>query len=480
MTDLRQRLDEHRAKAKSHPFTDDGNATRLIERHRDQIRFVAKWGTWLTWDGRRWQEDPDANAVTNLCRRLLRDEAVNLHALAQKLEKSKEKSDTAKSQAYRSTARSLGALKTIRAAVSLAATDPSIYVDPDDLDARPQLLNVANGTIDLATGVLRAADPADLLTKFVDVNYVTGTESPKWESFLARVLPDRDVRDYVQTLVGYALTGHVREQVCVFLIGTGANGKTVFVNTLQHVFGEYHAVGRPDVLVATRNDTHPTYVARMKGARLVTIAELDQGAKVDEAQLKILTGGDRLEARRMREDPWEFNPTHQIVVMSNHKPEVKGTDEGIWRRIRLIPFDVTIPFHDRDPNLAADIAAEIDGVLAWAVEGATRYLIEGLGELPTHVDLATASFRSEQNQILRFCEDRGYVLTGKHTDSETFGTIWGDYQAWAHEAGERQDTQRTFGENLAKAGAKPDKFGGYRIRRGIRKTTTTDAFLGSS
>jgi P4 family phage/plasmid primase-like protien len=231
----------------------------------------------------------------------------------------------------------------LRAMLALARSEPGIPILPGELDGDPWLLNVLNGTIDLRTGTLRPHDREDRITKLADVRFDSEADCPVWIGFLQEVLPDPDLREFVRRLVGYRLTGSTQEHVLPFLFGVGANGKSTFLNTIQSLLGITYAIKAPaDLLLAMRNESHPTELADLFGKRLVCCNEAEDGRRLAESLVKELTGGDKIRARRMREDFWEFSPTHKIWLAANHKPSVRGTDHGIWRRIKLIPFTVTI------------------------------------------------------------------------------------------------------------------------------------------
>jgi putative DNA primase/helicase len=241
--------------------------------------------------------------------------------------------------------------------VRLARGAPGILVEHEQLDAQPYLLNCLNGTVDLRNGTLQAHDPGDLLTLQCPVAYDPDAQAPLWEACIERWQPDLTVRDYVQLRAGAGATGHPTETVDVDY-GSGGNGKSKFWGAIQHVLGPYTVVPHKSLLVAQRHEQHATVVANLFRKRLAVASETKAADVLDDEQVKNLTGGDRLSGRRMREDPWEFQPTHTLVMFSNHKPSVRGRDEGIWRRLRLVPWEVTIPEDERDPNLSAKLAAE--------------------------------------------------------------------------------------------------------------------------
>ena len=230
----------------------------------------------------------------------------------------------------------------IGAMISLATSEPNIPLLPEHLDRDPFLLNVKNGTLDLRTGRLREHRREDLLTKIVPVSFDTNADCPSWRRFLGQVFAaDSELIEYVQRLFGYGLTGDVREQILPIFWGRGANGKSTLINIILSMLGEDYAVkASRDLFMSRKSDSHPTQLARLFGKRIIVCTESQEGGRLDEGLVKELTGGDRITARRMREDYWQFDPTHKPILVTNHKPEIRGTDEGIRRRLRLVPFTV--------------------------------------------------------------------------------------------------------------------------------------------
>src|SRR5829696_1644179 len=431
---------------------DAGNAERLADRHGANLRYCYPWGKWLVYDGARWRVD-DRGAVV----RLAKDTARSI------FEEAKEApgDETAK-QLGKWASSSLSESK-LRAMISLAQSEPGIPVLPEEMDASPDLLNVLNGTIDLRSVELREHRREDLITKLAPVEYDPNGAAPLWAQTLERVLPDPEVRAFFKKLCGYALTGDVSEQMLPVLYGTGANGKSTVLNTLLAVLGDYGMQAAPDLLVAKKG-SHPTELADLFGMRLVASIEVEDGSRLAESLVKQLTGGDRVKARRMRQDFWEFEPTHKVLMACNHKPQVRGTDNAIWRRIRLVPFTETIPPGEQDRSLPDKLRTEAAGILAWAVEGCLEWRREGL-QAPEEARKATAGYRSEMDVLgafLRECCELGSEYNVAAKD------LYGAYRFWCEDNGERPETQRRFGSRLTERGGferyrgGPD--GGHRWR----------------
>lgn len=402
--------------------TDLGNARRLVGRFGSDLRYVAEWGRWIAWDGRRWAHDVTgevvraAKAVADM---MVEAARVRLRAAT----------TDAEAEAARAALRfglQAQAAPRLRAMVELAATEAGMPVLVDQLDADPWLLVVGNGTLDLRTGALRASNRGDLLTRATDVVWDPDATCPRFRAFLERILPDDDIRAFVQRAAGYSLTALAVENVLLVCLGRGANGKSTLMERLLRLFGGYGSSAPPRLLVVEKHLQHPTAIADLHGRRLVVSQEVDEGHRLDEALVKQLTGGDRLTARRMREDFWTFTPTHTLWLACNHKPVIRGTDEGVWRRIRLIPFAVTIPEEERDPHLGEKLDAELPGILRWAVEGCLAWQREGLAA-PKAVTLATSDYRRESDIVGQWIEERCATGPGHRARSTE---LYGDYLAW--------------------------------------------------
>lgn len=355
--------------------TDLANARRFVELHGENVRYCHLWGKWLFWNRRCWQLD-DRGEVQRLAKAV--PDSIFGTAL-----------DFYDSKTLRFAVNSASA-RSITAMLTLATSEPGIPVLPTDFNRDPMLLNVANGTLDLRTGSLRPPERKDLLTQSCPVEFDPESECPTWNLFLETIFDRRQpLIDYVHRLSGYCLTGLTTEQILPILYGVGANGKTTLLNALMNVLGRDYAMqASRDLLLVKRGESHPTELAALFGKRLVVATETDDGRRLAEGAVKQLTGSDKVLARRMREDFWEFDPTHKVLLATNHKPEVRGTDHAIWRRLRLIPFDIVIPDAEQDKMLPKKLEAELKGILAAAVQGCLEWQRLGLG-LPDEVKQAT-------------------------------------------------------------------------------------------
>ena len=417
------------------PKTDEHFAEVFINLHGKDVLWCQLWGKWLIWDGRRWKVD-DKLRVNNLARE------VNKHFLEQA-----SKEDDPKTQNLLiDYARSAAAATRINAFLSLVKAQ--LGVVPDELDVDPMLLNTPAGTIDLTTGEIKAHNREDRITKmtkatFEDIN----AACPQWNTFLNEVLDDNaELVDFMQRAVGYALTGEIRENVIFILQGDGANGKSTLVEAVVHTLGDYAKSAAPDLLLQKRNESHPTGVADLMGARFVSSVEVDDGRKLNEAQVKRLTGRDTVKARFMKQDFFDFIPSHKLFMAVNHKPEVHGTDTGIWRRIRLIPFEVEIPEERQDQKLLDKLTEEASGILAWAVRGCVRWQQSGLG-LPAAIKDASQAYQQESDVLGRFFED---CCIQKELCEVQTSKLYEAYDAWCQNSGERAHAANKFGQLVKK------------------------------
>jgi P4 family phage/plasmid primase-like protien len=405
-------------------FTDLGNARRFVTAARGRFLYVHASKCWMHYDGRRWVRD-GARATHELAATVARG-LFTLTATATSLEDQKAIAD----HALRSQRRDR-----VEAMVALAASAlPDLKAEPSDFDDSPDLLNVANGTLDLRTGNLRPHHADDLITKLVPVAFDPDAKAPTWERFLGGVLPDPDTRAFIQRGAGYSATGHVREHALFFLYGKGRNGKGTFTRAITSVLGDYVDVAPPGILLASQNERHPTDIMDLAGKRLVSAAETGENNAWNEERVKWLTGGDALKGRGMREN-WRasFEPTHKFWVESNHEPRVRGVDEGIWSRIRKVPFkqqwreacdDAPERAHlpVQDLKLREKLAAERPGILAWIVGGAREWYAQGLGT-PREVREATAAYRAEQDLLGEFLASvsvAGRLLKDVHAEYVSF------------------------------------------------------------
>jgi putative DNA primase/helicase len=373
-------------------LTDAGNAERFIAMTGGEVRFVHQWARWIVFREGRWIVDVGDALVTEKAKAVPR----SLMAMIPNL--SGDERDRVFKAAVR--AESAGALAGL---IRLARGIPGVLVDHEQLDADPLILNCRNGTVNLETGVLGPHDPDDLCIQQCPVDYEPAAVAPLWEACLERWQPDPDVRSYLQREAGAGACGRQTETLSIHY-GQGGNGKSKFFEAVQRVLGPYAVVPHKSLIVANRHEQHATVLASLFRVRLAVASETSVTDRLNDEQVKNLTGNDRLRARRMREDEWSFDPSHTLAMCSNHLPTIRGTDEAIWRRVRLIPWDVTIPEAERDEALGVKLAAEARGILAWIVAGSRQYLADGIGA-PEQILARTAAYRTAEDTVARFIRD---------------------------------------------------------------------------
>ncbi|ARK50054.1 phage/plasmid primase, P4 family [Burkholderia pseudomallei] len=407
--------------------TDDALALSFTSSYADDWRYCSAWGKWLVWDGRRWRHD-DTLLVHHLIRTVCRSEALKV-------------------ESHRQAAR-LAASSTISGVERMARTDRRHASTTDEWDADRLALNTPGGVIDLRTGRLRPNERADRMTKLATAT--PRGDCPRWLTFLDDVTGgDTGLQSYLQRVAGYALTGSTEEHATFFLYGTGANGKSVFLNTLATILGDYAGNAPMDMFMDTRSDRHPTDLASLRGARFVSAIETEQGRRWAESRLKSLTGGDPISARFMHQDFFLYLPQFKLFIAGNHKPSIRNIDEAMRRRIHLIPFTVTIPPERRDPHLQQKLLAERDGILAWAVDGCLEWQQRGGLDRPQQVVDATNEYFEAEDALGRWIDECCVLLaSAKSLTSELFS----DWKQWAETSGEYVGSQRRFSDLLITRG----------------------------
>lgn len=432
--------------------TDIANAKRLIAKHGQDIRYTPERG-WLVWDGQRWATDEKSLRVFEMAKRTALEIFDEL------------KDATDRDAIYRHAKRSQSKVA-IQAMEWLARSEATARIT--QFDADPMLLNVSNGTLELRTGELRPHSRADLITRLAPVAYDPKADCPIWYATLDRIFgSDRNLIEYLQRLVGYALTALTVEQAIHFMWGMGANGKSTVSELVQEMLGDYATVCSPDLIMCHRHSGIPNDVARLRGVRLAMMNETGQGTRFDEAKVKDLTGGDRLTARFLHAEYFDFRPTHKLIIRGNHKPAITGTDEGIWRRLQLIPFDVVIPPGERDPYLLDKLRTELPGVLTWAVKGCLAWQREGL-KPPAAVLAAGNTYRDEADTLGRFIAEACTVRNLAQVKASAFQKA---YATYCREADERPIPSKDLPAELERRGFGYQRTKTARLYVGLELTT---------
>jgi putative DNA primase/helicase len=401
-------------------FTEDALALEFTLRHGEGLRYVDGWGKWLEWNGHRWAFDQTVN-VFDLARQICREAAA-----------------TAKTGQ-----KTLSKATTVAAVEKLAKADRKHAATVDQWDTDPWLLNTPDCVIDLETGDARQNRRDDYCTKLTTV--APGGTCPLWFEVLKRATDgDGNLVDFLQRVFGYGLTGITREHALFFVHGYGANSKSTIINTVAGIMGDYHTTSTMDTFTASYTDRHPTELAALRGARLVTAVETEEGRRWAESRIKALTGGDPIAARFMRQDLFTFTPTFKLIIAGNHKPKLRNIDEAMRRRLHLIPFEVVIPEAERDETLPERLKAEWPGILEWMIDGCLKWQTEGL-QPPERVTAATKEYFTAEDALAIWIEERCHVGPDHKA---AIAALFASWSKWAAEAGETIGSQRSFSEKL--------------------------------
>lgn len=437
------------------PFSDTSNMGRLVRLYGHAFRYDTSSKTWLIWDGRRWLKD-NRVVIENWAKRTIRHMYYEAY-----MEESKAQRTAIGAAALKS--ESAGRIK---AMVELCKSEETIAVNANDLDRGDWLLNCDNCTVDLnvhnwnedGCPSVYEHNPADLITKCIPIAYDPAAECPVWCNFLMDVMNDDvELVHFLQRAIAYSLTGSDREQCLFFLWGTGSNGKSTFINTLRDLFGDYGKNTQPDAFMRKGGDSVRDDIARLRGARLVTATETDEGQRMAENLIKQLTGGDVMTARHLYGEHFEFKPTFKIWIAGNHKPVIKGSDHGVWRRIMLIPFIIKIEGHKKDKDLPLKLKDEMPGILNWALEGLKMWVEFGI-DPPTKVMDATKAYRDEMDHLGTFIAE---VMAQNKGARALIGDTYIEYEKWCDANGEYAMSKRDLTRKMQERGFTKVKSGGW-------------------
>ena len=446
-----------------------GNGERFVDACGGNVRYCFETESWFVWDETRWCTDrPDLIEwwAKLAARRIIqeRDAAIE-NARAEG--KSDDEIKVIK-QAYDAHIASAARLKGVQDMLKLSQSEPGVRVRPDELDADPMLLGVENGAIDLRNGTLRPPCRDDLITKSTHVAFDPNARAPIWQQFLRRIMSEDDeMIAYMQRAAGYSLTGSTTEQVLFFLYGNGQNGKSVFVSMLSAILGDYASKMPCEMLMRSDRVSSASAtpdVARLKGSRIAVFSELDEDQKFNESRVKDLTGSDRVVARPLYQEPFEFEPSHKLWIYGNHRPEITGTDYGIWRRLHVIHFRVLISEVERDNELLSKLRGEREGILAWCVQGCIEWQRLGLSP-PESISLAVDLYRDQSDSVAMFFEQRCEMYDdAKVTKAEMYAA----FCSWIREENAKSMSQKAFGQRLARLGVDESRSGETRYWEGVR------------
>ncbi|MCB1425165.1 MAG: hypothetical protein KDJ89_05255 [Notoacmeibacter sp.] len=421
--------------------SEDAIAASFVGEVGNAWRYVPASGIWRHWNGHQWVHDR-VGAIREEIRIACRKAAIGLES---------------------GPARRIASNRTITAVQSIVSADPAIATAPEAWDRDEMLLNTRDGILDLTSGNLQDPDPDALMSRCAAAS--VGSAYPLWLSFLDQVCGrDHSLVAYLARVCGYCLTGSTREQVFFFLHGDGANGKSVFLSTISTVLGSYATTAPSDAFMSSRSDRHPTDMAGLAGARLVTITETEADRNWAESRIKAITGGELISARFMHRDFFQYRPNCKLIIAGNHLPNLSTTGEAMRRRLHIVPFAVTIPADKRDKDLANRLLQERDGILRWMVDGCADWQRIGLSPPDAVTDARDAYFREEDiiGQWIEACCETNHAFETLSSD------LYGSWKAWAEREGHEARSPKSLGEALRLNGFRAARTNRGRIWQGIR------------
>lgn len=428
------------------PLTELGNAERLVRDHGTDIRYCPHLKKWLVWDGIRWK--PDQVGLVN---RRANDTIRQIREEARLIDDADKRKELLKWQKMSESG------KAVREILGIAKSLEGIPVVPEELDTNPWIINVNNGGVDLKTGELLPHRREDLITKLAPVTFDSTATCPTWIAFLRVIMNgNQNMINFLQCAMGYALTGETREQCLFILHGNGSNGKSTLIGVLNALCGEDYSTNIPfETLMVRKSEGVRNDIASLRGARLVTAIEAEKGQRLAESLVKSMTGGDKLTARFLYGEFFSFIPEFKLFLATNYKPEIRGTDNAIWRRVHLIPFEVTIPEEKKDIDLPNKLLSELPGILNWTIEGCLQWQKEGLG-VPSEVKDATANYRAEMDVTEDFLADCFVREEGSRVDCVD---AYAEYLTWCNSNGEKPDTKKGLSSQLKEKLGDPKRNG---------------------
>lgn len=434
--------------------SEEAIALELADRHHARLRYVAKWSRWMLFEDGRWT--PEATLwIHDQARAFCRSHAVLIAA-----ESPRE-------------ARKLASSTTVNGVVSLLRADRRMVATVDQWDRDPMLLNTPAGVVDLRTGAIRTARPDDYCTKMTAAPPSVGLESecPIWEAFLAKVTKQRkELVGFLRRVCGYVLTGRINEEALFFFYGTGGNGKSKFLGVLAGILGDYHTKAAISTFIASKNEQHPTDIAKLMGARLVTAVETEEGRRWAEAKIKEMTGGDRLTGRFMRQDFFDFDPQFKLLIAGNHKPGLRSVDIAMRRRFNLVPFEVSIPKDEQDKDLADKLRAEWPSILSWMIAGCVEWQQDGLGA-PGIVTKATDEYMDAEDAVAAWLDESATIMNDAF---ETRAALYASWKQWGERNGEWVGSNKQFVQVMEARQFQPHTRVGKRGFLGLELHTTRD------
>ena len=466
------------------------NAYRIQHYFKDRI-FYALGAGWILWNGQFWQTDPTNEGstaigfVTGLSRRIAQEAGQLAMLAAEEADKDLRKVKLDHADAVLKWASTSEAKMCIASGLALAKH--ALLIDFKTLNSDPWLFNTQNGTLDLRTGTIRPHNPVDRLTFIAPVAFDPTATCPTWENFVSEIFAgDAEMITFIQRAIGWSLTGVVKERALFFLYGnTGKNGKTTMVETIQKLLGTCsetdHGYSRKvgaDTFMKSKNmEDNQRKAATLAGPRFICTSEVDEEHRLNEQLIKDITGGDTIEGRRLYQEAFTFKPQFKPWMYGNHRPEIRGTDDAIWSRVRLVPFEVSFAGRE-DFDLGDKLAAELPGILNWAIQGCLAWQRQGLRP-PAKVEAATQAYREEMDVFGPFISE--FCVIHPHAEAWT-NRLYATYQAWCIENGRHPENATKFGRYLTAKGFRTQKSTGGKIKRigiGLLQADSADSAEGS-
>lgn len=403
-------------------LTELGNAERIAFEYGHIIKYVSEIG-WMLWDGKRWTVD-NKKEIERIAAKVLRGLYKSENEAEEKWARYCEKRNIR-----------MNSIKDLM---------PLVPGEREEFDKHDYLFNVQNGVVNLKTGELLPHDRKLHLTKIANVEFDKDAECPNWLNFLDSIfMGDKELQEYMQRLIGYSLTGDISEQIMMFLVGGGSNGKSTFINTIKDLLGDYGKQAKSDTFIKKKETGANNDIARLVGARFVSAIESEEGERLSESFVKQITGGEPVLARFLRQEFFEFIPNFKVFFTTNHKPIIGGLDEGIWRRVKLIPFNLNLPSHLRDKKLPEKLSVEMSGILNWAIEGCMKWQKDGLKE-PKVVAAATGNYKEDMDILGPYLGECCYIDKLDSNLKIEAKDLYKDYLDYCYKSGETSVKNRAF------------------------------------
>jgi putative DNA primase/helicase len=441
-----------------------GNGRRFVEQHGSSVCYVAAWGKWLYWSGTVWTEEGAYDHVMRLAKETVR----NLAKEAYELE------DDDKRKRMLAFARSSGNVRALKGMLEAAQSEEAVAAEPKQFDKDPWLLSAKNGTINLQTGELLPHSASHLITKVIDVRYDAEATLPLWDEFLQRMVPDEALRDYLQRAIGWTMTGDKGEEKLFFVYGPTSSGKSTFLEAMLNVLGPYATTADFKMLLERKNDDGPRPdLARHVGSRMIVAQEVNENRRFDTAGMKVMVSCNPMVAKRLYKDPFEFVPQWKVWLAANSQPRVDAADAAAWRRIKVIPFTVSLQAAERKKEVKSTLANDPRAraaILAWAVKGCLLWQKHGLDDVQA-VTAAGHSYRDANDEFNDFFEEHYELDAEGVVPAATIRTAYEDY---CREHFKRPMNQNALAEKLKSKSLKPDQIGPERTRgwKGLRERRT--------